>query len=308
MRNKNEQTMKPVRKTFQQAVRSKDFVLTAQLQLNEDTGRRGVIEQAQCLSQYVDAIGVPANPQGVVHMAGLAAASLLIANGVDPVLHVASRDRNRIALRSELLGAVAIGVTSLIVQRGDRMSRRTGQRAGKGKKVGSLKLLGVAKRLSDYQAQHKEPELCLGTLATVIDPTPDWQPEVLLKKAEAGARFVQTKMCLDIAMLRRYMAVLVSARIPRQCQVVVSVPILPSADAARWLNDTLRSQAIPRDIIKRLEAARSPEQLGVEIAAEFLHELKQVPGVSGANLVPQSDIETIPAVIVAAGVCHGAHG
>lgn len=299
MSDNNEQTMMPARKTFQQAVRSRDFVLTAQLHLNEGTGRHGVIKQASLLSEMVDAITVPANPQGVVHMAGLAAASLLIANEIDPVLHVASRDRNRIALRSELLGATAIGVTSLVVQRGDRMSRKTRQRAG-GTKVGSLKLLGVAKRLSDFQVQHNEPELFLGTLATVIEPSHDWQPEVLLKKAEAGAQFVQTKMCLDMAMLRRYMARLVAAKITHRCQIVVSVPVLPSANAALWLNDKLRSEAVPLSIVKRLEAAKSPQQLGIEISAEFLRELRQIPGVGGANLVTQGDIETIPAVINAA--------
>lgn len=290
----------PARKTFQQALRSKEFVLTAQLQLNEHTGRRGVIKQVQCLSGAVDAIAVPANPHGVVHMAGLAAASLLIANGIDPVLHVASRDRNRIALRSELLGAAAIGVTSLVVQRGDRLSTEYRQSAWKGKKVGSVKLLGVAKQLSNYQTQHNEPELFLGTLATVIEPGDDWQPKVLLKKADAGAQFVQTKICLDMAKLRRYMAAVVGARITHRCQFVVSVPVLPSADAARWLNENLRSEAIPDSIVTRLEAAHSPEKFGVEIAVEFLRELQEIPGVSGANLVTPGEIETIPAVINAA--------
>jgi len=288
------------RKTFQQALRTKEFVLTAQLQLNEGTRRHGVIEQAKHLSESVDAIAIPANPLGVVHMAGLAAASLLIANGIDPVLHIASRDRNRIALRSELLGAAAIGVTSLVVQRGDRLSRESESSVAKGMKIGSLKLLGAAKRLSDFQAQHNESELCLGSLATVIDPGPGWQPRVLEKKADAGAQFVQTKICLDMAKLRRYLAVLVAARITHRCQIVVSVPVLPSADAARWLNDKLRSQAIPDSIVKRLAAAHSPEQTGVEIAAEFLQELQDVPGVGGANLVTSGEIETITAAINAA--------
>lgn len=288
------------RQTFKQALRSKDFVLTAQLQLNEDTGRHGVVRQMQCLSGAVDAIAVPANPHGVVHMAGLAAASLLIANDVDPVLHVTSRDRNRIALRSELLGAAAIGVTSLVVQRGDRLPKEYQQRGWKGKKVGSVKLLAVARQLSNYQAQHNEPELFLGTPATVIEPGDDWQPKVLSIKADAGAQFVQTKICLDITKLRRYMAAVVDARLTHRCQFVVSVPVLPSADAARWLNENLRSEAIPESIVTRLEAAHSPQQIGVEIAAEFLRELQDVPGVGGANLVTPGEIETITAVINAA--------
>lgn len=286
--------------TFQQATRSKDFVLTAQLRLVEDTGRQGVIEQAEHLSAAVDAITVPANPHGTVHMAGLAAASLLLANDIDPVLHVASRDRNRIAIRSELLGAVAIGVTSLILQRGDRLSGRSGAQLKKRKKVGSVKLLRVAKRLSDFQKQNKEPELYLGTLANVLKPAPDRGPEVLVAKADAGARFVLTKACLDMDKLRQYMAALVAARITHRCRIIVSVPVPHTAEAARLLNENMRHEAIPAGIVKRLAEASSPEQSGAEIAAEFLRELSDVPGVSGANLIATGDVETIPAVIRAA--------
>lgn len=289
--------------TFQQAIRSKDFVLTAQLRLAEGTGRQGVIEQAEHLSAIVDAITVPANPHGTVHMAGLAAASLLLANDVDPVLHVASRDRNRIAIRSELLGAVAIGVTSLILQRGDRLSkglRTQPKKPKKPKKVGSVKLLRAAKRLSDFQEQIKEPELYLGTLANVLQPAPEWEPAVLVAKADSGARFVLTKASLDMDKLRQYMAALVAARITHRCRIIVSVPVPHSAGAARSLNENMRNEAIPAGIVKLLTEASSPEQSGVEIAAEFLRELQDMPGVSGANLIATGDAETIPAVIGAA--------
>jgi methylenetetrahydrofolate reductase (NADH) len=294
----------PPRKTFQQAVRTKEFVLSAQLQLQESTGRHGVLVQAQCLATAVDAITVAANPHGVVHMEGVAAASLLIAQDIDPVLHIASRDRNRIALRSQLLGAAAIGVTSLVLSRGDRLAGRI--RAGEGKKakVGSVKMLRSAKRLNDFQVQHNESELFLGTLSTVIDPEQDldWEPKVLVAKLDAGAQFFQTKVCLDAPRLRRYMAALVDARLTRRCQIVVSVPVLPSADAARRINEKLRSEVIPESVLKRLQASNSPQQTGIEIAAEFLRELQDMPGVCGANLSTLGDIETIPAAISDAGL------
>jgi 5,10-methylenetetrahydrofolate reductase len=294
----------PPRKTFQQAVRTKEFVLSAQLQLKESTGRHGVLVQAQCLATTVDAITVAANPHGVVHMEGVAAASLLIAQNIDPVLHIASRDRNRIALRSQLLGAAAIGVTSLVLSRGDRLAGRIRAGEGKESKVGSVKMLRAAKRLSDFQVQHNESELFLGTLSTVIDQEQDlrWEPKVLVAKLDAGAQFIQTKVCLDAARLRRYMATLVDAHLTHRCQIVVSVPILPSADAGRRINEKLRSEVIPESVLKRLEASNSPQQTGIEIAAEFLRELQDMPGVCGANLSTLGDIETIPAAISDAGL------
>ena len=287
-------------RTFQEAIRSKDFVLTAQLWLDESTGRQGVTRQAEHLSAVVDAITVPANPHGAVHMAGLAAASLLLANNIDPVLHVASRDRNRIAIRSELLGAVAIGVSSLILQRGDRLTGRSGVQSRKRKKVGSVKLLRVAKRLSDFQQQNNEPELCLGTPVNVLKLAPDWKPEVLVAKIDAGARFVMTKACLDNDKLRQYMASLVAARITHRCQVIVSVPVAHSAAAARSLNENMRYEAIPESIVKRLADSRSPEQLGMQVASEFLRVLQDIPGVGGANLIATGDTVVIPEAIALA--------
>ena len=287
-------------KTLQQAIRKKDFVLTAQLQLQEDTGRQGVIRQAQQLSAVVDAVTVPANPFGAVHMAGLAAASLLIANDIDPVLHLASRDRNRIGLRSDLLGAVAIGVTSLILQRGDKLSHKRRRKAAENTKVGSLNLLRAATGLSTFQSEHGEPELLLGTLANVMKTAPDWQPEMLIKKVDAGARFLQTRACLDVDKLRHYMAALVAAQLTHRCHIAITVPVLHSAKAASSLNESMKSEAIPERIVKQLETASAPEQLGIDIAADFLRELRNVPGVSGANLVPYGDVESVAAVIDAA--------
>jgi methylenetetrahydrofolate reductase (NADPH) len=170
----------------------------------------------------------------------------------------------------------------------------------KKKNVGSLKLLSVAKRLSDHQAMINEPELYLGTRATVLEPNRDRGPEVLLAKADAGAQFVQTKPCLDVDRLRRYMAKLVGVKFTHRCQIFVTVPVMDSAESAAMLNESTRSGAIPKDVIKRLASASSPGRLGEELAARVLRELRDIPGVAGANLVAYGNIDSIPAVIAAA--------
>ncbi len=287
-------------KTFQEAVRTKDFTLTAQLHLNQDTSRLGVINQAKCLSAAVDAVTVPANPHGVIHMAGLAAASLLIEIGIDPLLHIASRDRNQIALRSEFLGAATLGVTSLVVQRGDKLPKEFKPKTRQVFEIGAKKMLTAANQLSTFQAQRNEPGLFLGTLATVFSPARDWEPKELMAKADAGAQFILTQVCSDMALLRRYMAALVAARVTHRCHVVVSIPVLPSAESAKMLNENLRGPAIPKRTMKRLADSEAPEQLGIEICAELLQELKQIPGIGGANLVSPGNVETIPAAVKAA--------
>ncbi len=284
-------------KTFRDAVRADNFTLTGQLRLHQDSDRNDVIRQAECLSSVVDAVAVTDCPYGVLHMSGLAVASILIQCGIDPVLQISSRDRNRIALKSELLGAAALGVTSLILQRGDKLPKDIQPKIKQVFDTGAKKFLATAKQLSNFQAARGEPELYLGTMATVFDPDEDWQPTELIAKFEAGAEFVQTQICLDLELLRRYMKILVAAQVTWRCHVIVSVPVLTSVDSARWLFENLRGSVVPESVVKRFESAKDPESFGIEYCAETIQAMKEIPGISGVNLSTTGDTEAIVAAV-----------
>ena len=284
-------------RTFRDALRSKDFALVGQLRLHQDDSRDDLIRQAERLSGAVDAVAVTDNPYGLVHMSGLAAASILLQQRIDPVLQLSARDRNRIALKSELLGAAALGVTSLVLQRGNRLPSDGQPQVKEVFDTGAKKFLAAAKELSAFQVAKGLPELFLGTMATVFDPDENWQPTELKAKVEAGAQFVQTQACLNLGVLRRYMKALVAAQVARRCHVLVSVPVLTSVESARWLVGSQRGAVIPDHLLGQFAQAKDAESFGIALGAETVRAIREIPGVGGVNLSTTGNPEAIAAVV-----------
>ena len=289
-------------KTFHAAIRTQAFTLTGQLKLADGTTPAELLEQAELLRPYVDAVQVTDNPSGLVHMSPLAAASLLLQAGIDPIVQLSCRDRNRIALQSELLGAAAIGVSSLLLQRGDKLPKDYEPKTKQVFDIGAKRLVGAAKAIQQDPRLANAEKLFIGTIALAFDPAINWKPSALLGRSDAGARFIQTQLCFDVDALRRYVRKLSAAKLTHRVHVIVSLGTLPSGDAARWLQQNLRGSVMPKAVIKRLEQARDPEQEGISICAELLQQVAEIPGVDGANVVTPGEIETVPATIQASGL------
>ena len=289
-------------KTFHAAIRTQAFTLTGQLKLADGTTPAELLEQAELLRPYVDAVQVTDNPSGLVHMSPLAAASLLLQAGIDPIVQLSCRDRNRIALQSELLGAAAIGVSSLLLQRGDKLPKDYQPKTKQVFDIGAKRLVGAAKAIQQDPRLANAEKLFIGTIALAFDPAVNWKPSALLGRSDAGARFIQTQLCFDVDALRRYVRKLSAAKLTHRVHVIVSLGTLPSADAARWLQQNLRGSVMPKAVIERMEQARDPEQEGISICAELLQQVAEIPGVDGANVVTPGDLETVPAAIQASGL------
>lgn len=289
-------------KTFREAIQKKDFVLTAELNLSRESDATAVIEQASVLEAHVDAIQVPDSPDARVQLTPLAVSHILLQNEIDPIAHVSCRDRNRVALESELLSLGAMGVTNLLLLRGDDLPENHRPAVKQVFELGGKELIEAARTLADDPTVGSAPDFCIGTVATVFNPKAAWKPSSLQVKVDAGARFIQTQLCFDMAVLRRYMTHLVEAQLTWRTAIIVSVAPLPSAVTARWLRKHLRGSLVPNKVIRRLEQARDPEQEGVALCAELLEELGGIPGVSGAHLMTPGEPATIPAAIQAAGL------
>ncbi len=289
-------------KTFREAIRSKEFSLLGQLRLHQDDSRDDVLAQARKLAPAVDAVSVTDCPYGVLHMSGLAVAALLLGEDIDPVLHLSSRDRNRIALKSELLGAAALGVTSFILKRGDPLPADAEPAIKQVFDSGAKRLIATARQLSDFEKANGRNQLNLGALATAFDPEPAWRPVELVAKAEAGASFFQTQICLDLELLERYLQALVAARLTWRSSIIVSVPVLSSAADARWLFENLRGSVMPEQVVHSFERAADERAFGIEYCARTIRALKEIPGVRGANLSTSGDPEAIVAAIEASAV------
>lgn len=281
--------------TFRHALRTRDFTLTAELFLDANRDASSVIADAALLAPLVDAIQVTDNPGARIHLSPLAAAAILIGQGIDPVVHLSCRDRNRIALRSELLGAAALGVSSLLLMRGRELPE------GLESPVPTVYDWG-ARKLISFASSMQAADFMIGSIATVFKPERNWEPEQIYDKVDAGARFIQTQLCFDIEMLRHYMARLVDKRVIERVNVIIGLAPIPSADFGQWLGKNLRGAIMPARIVKRLRQAADAEQEGVEICAELLQQVREIPGTAGVNVASLGNPDAAAAAIRLSGV------
>ncbi|MFN2646449.1 MAG: methylenetetrahydrofolate reductase, partial [Burkholderiales bacterium] len=228
-------------------------------------------------------------------------------SAIEPVFQMTCRDRNRLALQGDILGAAALGIRNILVLGGDDPKAGDQPDAKPVYDLDSRTLLATAHRM---RSDHALPtgtkiagpplRLVLGAADVPLDPPPGWEPKGLKAKIEAGADFVQTQFCMDAGVVRRYMQRLVECgvRIP----ILVGVAPIPSAKSARWMREKLFGTVIPDSFIERLERAADPKLEGRRICIEVLRELAEIPGVAGAHVMAPMNFAEIPAVISESGV------
>ncbi|MGE0747864.1 MAG: methylenetetrahydrofolate reductase [Rhodospirillales bacterium] len=286
------------------------FAITAEITPPVAGAAAPLIAQVEPLRGLADAVNVTDGPRAKVHMSALAAAAILVAHGVDPILQLTCRDRNRIALQSDLLGAGALGVRNLLILRGDDPDPADIPPAKAVFDMDSRELTHIAAKMRDGQAMASgreivaPPRFFIGAADTPIDPPADWRPTGLLRKVEAGSQFVQTQLCYDIGVVRRYIARLVDTGLTDRVFVLIGTGPVASARSARWMRDNLYGVVMPDSLVERLEKATDPKAEGIRFCAEFLQQLKEIRGVAGAHLMAPGNMSSIPPAIRLSGL-HG---
>jgi len=291
-------------KTFKKAVRERDFAVIAQLFLRPETDALAIQLQADVLQDTVDGVLLTDNQYGQLHMSTIAAASVLLDHGVDPVIQLSSRNRNRIALMSDLLGAAALGVSSLLLVAGERAPDSFQPKPKPVMDLTATDLIRTASTMNaDEDLAHK-PDFFIGGIVTPVMPKPNWDAKNLRGKIEAGAQFLQTHICMDVNLLSRYLGFLVTNKLIQQTSVIGAVAVLGSADDAIWMRTNRPNSMLPDSTIERLQAAQDPREEGIRICAETIKAMRNIPGIAGVNIMAARDLTAIPAVIDAAEI-HG---
>lgn len=287
---------------FREAIYKKDFILTAECFLRPETNAEAIGRQADELRDCIDAALLGDNQHGKLHMSTLAAARLMLDNGIQPIMHLTCRNRNRIVVLADMLGAAALGVTALLLSRGDGVPDGFNPRPKAVFDLNAKELIATAAAVNEDQALSSSPNFFIGGMVTPHKPKPGWVPNFMIEKANAGLHFVVTHLCMDLEVLRSYMEHLVGSTLTQRVAVIVSTGVLESAEDARWLRKHRPNAMIPKSIVKRLEASADPRQEGIAICAEQLTELATIPGVSGANIITSTDLSLIPSAIAEAGL------
>ncbi|MDP6345889.1 MAG: methylenetetrahydrofolate reductase [Alphaproteobacteria bacterium] len=287
------------------------FALTAEVVPPRSGEPAAVLARAEALRGKVDAVNLTDGAGAQTAMASLPAAAILARGGIEPVLQMTCRDRNRIALAGDLLGAGALGIRNLLLLTGDDPSQGDQPEAKPVFDLGSAELLALAAGIRDHgrlpsgRQVDDPPDFLIGAADLPIDPAPDWRPDGLRAKVDAGARFVQTQLCFDIGVIRRYVGRLRDEGLTEGLGILIGLGPLASARSARWMRDNLFGVLLPDELIARLEGAADARAEGIRICGELLAQLAEVPGVAGAHLMAPVNPADIPAAIAAAGPLPG---
>jgi methylenetetrahydrofolate reductase (NADPH) len=288
---------------FERALRDGRFVMTAEVTPPVSCDRNDLLAKALPLRGLADAVNVTDGAGARAHMSSIAAAYILQENGIEPIMQFTCRDRNRIALQNDLLGAAAIGLRNLLVLRGDDPKQGDQPEAKPVFDLDSRTLLETAVAIRDRgELPHGrkvagKAQFFLGAAEAPIDPPADWQPKGLQGKIQSGAQFAQTQFCMDVGVVRRYTQRLADAGISEDFYLLIGVAPLRSAKSARWMKNNLFGTIIPDDMIERMEKATDPMQEGRKICVELLQQFAEIPGVAGVHLMAPNHEEAIPEVI-----------
>ena len=267
------------------------FVITAEVTPPVTASAGDLLAKVAPLAGLVDAINVTDAAGAHPALSSLAAAAILAREGLEPVCQLTCRDRNRIALAGDLLGAAAQGVRNLLILHGDDPKTGDMPEAKPVYDLDSRALMSLVRDMRDKavlpsgRAIASPPALFIGCADTPLDPPPGWTPDVLQKKIAAGAQFAQTQFCFDAAVARRYLARLDETGVLDRLHLIVGTGLMVSVQQARFMRENLFGVSIPDALIARLERSADPRSEGQAMTAELVREFRTIPGVSGVHIM-----------------------
>ena len=264
------------------------------------------------MASACDAINATDAAGASVHMSSVAVSALLARAGHEPVLQVSCRDRNRIAIQGDLLGAAALGIRNVLCLTGDGVQAGDHPEARPVFDLDSVTLLRTARTLRDGgsflsgRELESPPRLFLGAAANPFVPPFDFRPLRLRKKIEAGAQFIQTQYCFDVGRLRGYMDAVREMGLHERAHILVGVGPLRSARAAEWMRSHVPGVVIPDAVIDRLRGAPpgrgNQAREGKRICVEIIREVMDIEGVRGVHIMAYRQEELVPEIVDESGL------
>jgi 5,10-methylenetetrahydrofolate reductase len=283
------------------------FAVTAEVVPPRGADPAAVVEQARALVGYADAVNVTDNPTSTAHMSAVAGAGLVAGEGLEPLLQMTTRDRNRLGLVADLLGGWAMGARSVLCLTGDPVEAGDHPDAAEVHDLDVLELVRLVVGLRDRGALpsgrrvEPPPRYFVGVADVPLAPT--YHPDRLEAKADAGADFVQTQIVYDVDALGEWADALRPRGIFERMFVLVGVAPPRSAASARYMDEHLPGVAVPERVVRRLEeAGTEAEGEGVRLTVEVIQELKGIPGIAGVHVMGLGQEASVRRVIEEAGL------
>jgi methylenetetrahydrofolate reductase (NADPH) len=253
-------------------------------------GHAEIMRQLAPMKAYVDAFNATDNPSAHAHASPLAVAIALIQAGVEPVMQLTCRDRNRLALESELIGAAIHGVQNISCLTGDDVTAGDEPEARRVFDLDSVQLLALGETMAGgtYLSGRKidpPPKLFLGAVENPGAPPYDYRVDRALKKVRAGARFLQLQVSFRREPLEGFLAEAAEKGLGEQCALLPSICLTRSPSALRYIDEHVPGIEVPAELIERCEHAADPEAECFEVAVELAEHARSLPGIAGLHLI-----------------------
>jgi methylenetetrahydrofolate reductase (NADPH) len=284
------------------------FAVTGELGPPKGTSADFIRRHAEVLKNHVDAANITDNQTAVVRMSSVAASAIIKQMGLDPVMQMTCRDRNRIAMQSEILGAVALDIGNLLCLSGDHQKFGNHPEAKNVHDIDSMQLIQMAKRMRDedqFLSGDKVSggvRLFIGAAANPFADPFEFRPLRLEKKVRAGADFIQTQGVFDVERFARYMKIVCDRGLHEQTHILAGIIPMKSAGMARYMRDYVAGLTVPDELVERMEQAEDAKEEGVRIAVELIEQLRDIEGVRGVHIMAVAWESIVPVIVERAGL------
>jgi methylenetetrahydrofolate reductase (NADPH) len=284
------------------------FAVTAEAGPPKGTSAAVVLRKGEIVRNCCDAVNVTDNQTAIVRMSSLAGCVLLKQVGVEPVMQMVVRDRNRMALQSDVLGGIALGIGNFLCLSGDHQKFGNHPTAKGVFDIDSIQLIQMLKQMRDEKKFLNGEEISgevpiyIGAAANPFADPFEFRVVRLAKKVKAGVDFIQTQAVYDVPKFARYMDMVCERGLDKQVHILAGVIPIRSVGMARYMKDYVSGVSVPDEIITRLEQAEKAKDEGVKIILEIIEQLKEIPGVHGIHIMAVGWEDIVPEMVEKAGL------
>ncbi len=293
---------------LEKVLESGHFAITAEVGPPKGTNPEIVRKKGNQVKGYADAINVTDNQTAIVRMCSLAGCTLLKQIGVEPVMQMVVRDRNRIGLQSDVLGAIGLGINNILCLSGDHQKFGNHPTAKNVFDLDSIQLISALKRMRDEKKFINgedisgEVPLFIGAVENPFADPFEWRVVRLAKKIKAGADFIQTQAIFDVKKFARWMELVRNEGLDKKVHILGGVIPVKTAGMAKYMQTSVPGVVVTDEIVARMKGAKDAKEEGLKIALELVEQLKSIPGVHGVHIMAVGWEEMVPVITEKAGL------
>jgi len=293
---------------LEKVLESGKFAVTAEAGPPKGTSAEVIRKKGELLRYCCDAVNVTDNQTAIVRMSSFAGCLLLKQQDIEPVMQMVVRDRNRLALQGDVLGAVALGIGNILCLSGDHQKFGNHPTAKGVFDIDSIQLIQTLKKMRDEKKFISDEDISgevpvfIGAAANPFADPFEYRVNRLAKKVKAGADFIQTQAVYDVPRFAKWMQMATDRGLDKQVHILAGVIPIKSAGMARYMRDYVPGVIVPDEVVTRMGEAESPKEEGVKIILEIIEQLKEMPGVHGIHIMAVGWEDIVPEVVEKAGL------